>query len=188
MNELDLPAAMEQLQQNLSEAEQVEVTERILGRLPKEALIQPEPNLLQRVTAVFRRHQARSANRPVQPATLQFDSWTQPAALGVRGGRPGERQLLFNQGQYDLDLQMVKEAQNNTITLRGQLLPAELLQSEEPLEGIELRLVDTAGEQSQGLTDELGRFSFSYCVAGRYDLWVILDDRVILLESLIVEA
>lgn len=180
---------MEQLRPDLSEAEQVELTQAILGRLPKEALPEPEPGLISRVAAVFRRRQSRPAVRPAQVATLQFDSWAQAAAMGVRGGSNRERQLLFSQEQYDLDIQMVKEPERETFTLRGQLLAAEVQQTAAAqLEGIELRLVDAAGEQRQGLTDELGRFSFSYCAAGRYDLQVILDDQDILLQSLVVEA
>jgi hypothetical protein len=141
---------------------------------------------LNRLTAAFRRKQARNTERPSQEAALKFDNWTQTPALGMRGGTARERQLLFSEGTFDLDLQIVKDAETNTFTVRGQLLQLDEVYPNTELEGIELRLSQADSSESLRVTDEYGRFHFSHCSPGDYTLHVILDDHDIILEPLTV--
>jgi len=168
-----------------SEGIPINETEAMLTQVAKETLTAPEPTLLNRLTAAFRRKQARQEERPSLAATLKFDNWTQPAALGVRGVATRDRQLLFSEGDFDLDLQIVKDAENNTFSVRGQLLQVE---EDAQLEGIELRLIQTDGSRSRRVTDEYGRFHFSHCLPGNYTLQVILDDHDIILKSPAIKA
>ena len=160
--------------------------EKILNEVNNESLTAPEPTLLNRVTAAFRRKQTRQAERPTLAATLKFDNWTHAPALGVRGGAARERQLLFSEGVFDLDLQIVKDAENNSFTVRGQLLQTDEVYPNAQLEGIELHLGQEDGSKSLRVTDEYGRFHFSYCSPGEYTLQVILDDRDIILKPLAI--
>jgi hypothetical protein len=171
-----------------SEGIPINKTEDMLTQMAKETLTAPEPTLLNRLTAAFRRKQARREERASLPATLKLDNWTQPAALGVRGSATRDRQLLFSEGNFDLDLQIVKDAENSTFSVRGQLLQVNEVYPNEQLEGIELRLIQADGNRSRRVTDEYGRFHFSYCPPGNYTLQVILDDHDIILKSLAVKA
>jgi len=83
-------------------------------------------------------------------------------------------------------LQIVKDAEDNTFTIRGQLLQANEVYPNADLEGIELRLSQANGNESLRVTDEYGRFHFSHCSPGDYTLHVILDDHDIILEPLTV--
>ena len=162
--------------------------EDILRHVSDENLTAPEPNLLSRVQAAYRRRQSRKNERPSLPAALKFDNWTQTAALGVRGGIPRERQLLFSEGAFDLDVQIVKDAEDDTLSVRGQLLQMDDVYLDAVMEGIEIQLIHPDGLTSRRLTDEYGRFHFSNCFPGDYTLRVILDDHDIILESLAVKA
>jgi hypothetical protein len=183
-----LPANREQAEQNQSEDLLINETENILNQISKEALAAPEPALLSRITAAYRRKQNRNNQRPSLPATLKFDNWNQPAALGMRGGVPKERQLLFSEGTFDLDLQIVKDTGSDTFSVRGQLLQIDEVHPNSIMEGIELHLIRPDSGRTRRVTDEYGRFHFSFCSPGNYTLQVILDDRDIILESLAIKA
>jgi hypothetical protein len=176
----------EQPEQEKSEGAPINKMEDILKQVNQESLTAPEPALLNRLTAAFRRKQARKADRPSLDAALKFDNWTQTPALGMRGSAVRERQILFSEGDFDLDLQIVKDAENSTFTIRGQLLQIDEVYPNSQLEGIELRLSQTDGNQSLRVTDEYGRFHFSYCAPGEYTLQVILDDHDIILKPLTI--
>lgn len=187
MKKKDLKAILQQLNQEADKAKQLENTEDLLANLQDKSMEAPESSLLDRVTAAFRRKQARKSDRPARPAMLQFDSWTLPAPLGVRGGGTRERQLLYSEDEFDLDIQIVKDADSNSFSVRGQLLNDVEAEPELVLQGIELRLFEAEGEQSRRITDEYGRFHFSYCAPGEYSLQVILEDHDILLTSITVK-
>ena len=121
-----------------------------------------------------------------QKASLEFDSWFQLAAIGVRGV-PQERQLLFHEDEFDLDLQVMNDRESETYTIRGQLLGSFADNTPSELEGIALHLKNKTTQQSStGLTDQYGRFSFSQIDQTDYELFVELKERdiVINLESL----
>ena len=142
----------------------------------------PSPQLVKRIVAAFGRRQKRGETVANHQAELAFDSLTAGAGAGQRGGTVDERQLLFSTETADLDLQIVDT--DETHHLHGQLLFTE---DSTDLFGIELRL-----EQSEenlhriGLTDQLGRFTFTNVADGNYTLHVLCDDHNIVLEQLLV--
>ena len=177
-----------QIDQHLSDCsqcqEEIEIAQNFLAA--PQALSAPSQNLLNRVTTAFKRKQERLTTRTERKAALQFDSWSQLVALGVRGV-PQERQLLFHEDEFDLDLQVMNDREAEKYTMRGQLLGDLVSDTTETLEGISLRLRNkTNGQSRQGLTDQYGRFSFSLVDQADYELFVELkeQDIIINLESL----
>ena len=156
---------------------------RIVSGMDDQALVSPPGDLIGRVVTAFHRALSRSPQRESRQADLQFDSWTRLAPLGVRGV-PQERQILFNEGDVDLDLQIVKDGTTDDFVVRGQILGDESHTLQ--MEGIELRITDDTGSERRGLTDSLGRFSFSHLPGGTYSLRVILSDHDVILDSLTV--
>lgn len=148
-------------------------------------LEQPPQTLLNRLTEAFRRRQTRPNTRPSLPALLQFDSWSVPTPLGVRGGALRERQLLFNHEQYDLDLQIVKDPGSNSFQLLGQLLSMDDDVSQ--LAGFEIQLLEAEEIIRRVVTDELGQFVFQQLPAGVYSLLVQLDQEDLVLEALEIQ-
>ncbi|MBE2220400.1 MAG: carboxypeptidase regulatory-like domain-containing protein [Anaerolineae bacterium] len=200
MNHLDFQQAIEYLQKILPPEEMTRVTQHLptctacqheieiaqqFMNSPQ-TLPTPSPNLVNRVTAAFRRKQERLTNRTEQKATLQFDSWSQLVALGVRG-IPQERQLLFHEDEFDLDLQVMNDRETKTYTMRGQMLGSFANDTADDLEGVALTLKNKKnGQRRQSLTDQYGRFSFSQLDQSDYELFVALKERdiIINLESL----
>lgn len=182
---VDLTAVEKFLQANPAAQQELEDVRQTLANLQEYDLVEPAPSLLGRVQAAFRRKQGQRPDRAHREASLQFDSWSQPLPVGVRGV-PQERQLLFHEGLYDLDLQVVNDRVTNAYVMRGQLLhDSSPLQQE--LEGIALNLHNTTnGLERRSLTDHYGRFSFSDLDQGIYILMVALEsyDMVIVLDSL----
>ncbi|MCX7681856.1 MAG: zf-HC2 domain-containing protein [Anaerolineae bacterium] len=158
---------------------ELERVRRLRGEIGE--FVSPPAELVGRVLAAVRRRKTRRAERPRYQPALRFDSWTQWAALGARGA-PQERQLLFSEGAFDLDVQITRDQVPGAYILRGQVLN----NTPQPagLEGIELRIVDGNGVPRRGLTDKLGRFKFTQLEEGVYSLQVIFDDHEIVLDSL----
>ncbi len=176
------------LQENPHGREQLAEAQQLLDRLRANAgdLATPSASLFSRAQAAFRQQMKRVAAQPSQrqsqTADLQFDSWAQATPLGARGVGGGlpERHLLFNEGEYDLDLQVVNEPQTDAVTMRGQLLGGA---NAPELEGIALNLRQLAtGEERRGLTDGYGRFAFSQLEKGEYLLSVALQNHDMLIH------
>ncbi len=135
MNHLDFQKAIDYLQKTVSTEESAQIDQHLTGcsqcqeeieiarnfLAAPQNLSAPSPNLLNRVTTAFKRKQERLATRTERKAALQFDSWSQLVALGVRGV-PQERQLLFHEDEFDLDLQIMNDREAEKYTMRGQLL------------------------------------------------------------------
>ena len=95
-------------------------------------------------------------------------------------GLPQDRQLLFHEGVYDLDLQLVNDRATDAVTMRGQLLSASRLRQD--LEGVPIRLYHLlSGMNRRGITDGYGRFSFSHLEKGDYTLTVAMHSYDIIL-------
>jgi hypothetical protein len=157
---------------------------RMLGATEAhDELVSPPEDLMQRVVTAFRRRLNQSADRLRRQAVLQFDSWTHLSPVGVRG-MSHERQLLFSESTWDLDLQIVREREEDTFALRGQILGEEV--NAGGLEGIELRVTDSEGAERRGLTDHLGCFNFTRLSEGTYSVQVFLDDYDLVLDSVVL--
>jgi hypothetical protein len=165
--------------------EAVEATKQTLHNLHHSDLVEPEPSLIQRTLAAFRRQRRRLEDRPQRTAELAFDSWSKMAPVGVRhGGMPANHQMLFTENDLDLDVQVSKDETNGLFVLRGQLLEVNVDLTN--LEGIEVLLIDPEGTSQRGLTDDLGQFTFSYLSQGTYTLQVALDDSDLKLEAIVI--
>lgn len=162
----------------------VEETRQTLHNLRYSDLVEPQPSLIQRTLAAFRRQRRRMEDRPQRTAMLTFDSWAKTAPVGVRRGMPANHQLLFTENDLDLDVQVSNDETSGLFILRGQLL--EVSTQLNNLEGIEVLLTDPEGISQRGLTDELGQFTFSYLAQGTYSLQVALDDSDLKLETIVI--
>ncbi len=160
---------------------ELESARRVLCDVQAAELAAPPENLVDRVVSAFRRKQERRPNPQPRPAILAFDSWMRLAALGVRG-MPQERQFLYSEGTVDLDVQVTRDEATEALILQGQILDST--SQEENLEGIEVRIANGDGVERRGLTDRLGRFSFTYVKPGTYTLRVLFADHDMVLDEL----
>jgi hypothetical protein len=167
---------------------ELQTVRQTLEGMQRDSLKSPSSRLLRSTVAAFRHKQIRSAQLPRSVLTPDFDSRAKNTPRGQRSlSLSQEHQLLYsvNDGAYDVDLQIVKDSVLDAYMLRGQILGNELHLTE--LEGLELQLLGPEGMKRRGLTDELGRFSFSLLSEGSYSLQIIFDDREVYLEALDVK-
>jgi len=92
-------------------------------------------------------------------ASLNFDSARMQPAFGVRSGQPVGRQLLFNAGDFDLDLRVAPEGDQWKVS--GQVLG--------PCDDGEVELAGTAGAL-RATFNELCEFVLPPAPAGIYTL------------------
>lgn len=152
---------------------------------------EPPRSLLDRAAAAFRRRQRAAVERITSSPVLHFDSLTD-RTVGARGAST-ERQLLYQAGEFDIDLRIARELEAEQFTLHGQILAEERAQSSsvepsilpdvEDFAGIELRLRNQIDER-RGLTDRLGRFRFSNLQTGPYALQIRLDEQDFVIEPI----
>jgi hypothetical protein len=96
-------------------------------------------------------------------AVLRFDSLRQPGPA-LRAGQPAARQMLFDAGQYDVDVRIAPSA--NVWTVSGQVLG--------PRTGGQVELRGPAAIV-QAKLNALNRFRLPPIPAGRYMLSLRLD-------------
>ncbi len=133
------------------------------------ALPTPADDLLKRVGALFQQRNQRAPERVTMAADLQFDSWAHGLPVGVRGAVL-ERQLLYEAGDYDLDVQVIPVGEAH-LTLHGQLLTIDETAT---LEGLQIQLSADNDLAQDRIADSLGRFTFSTLPLADYMLTVFL--------------
>ena len=149
--------------------------------------MEPPPWVLKRAIKIFGEKGSRprlieKLGRAV--ASLVFDSFAQPALLGVRSTETANRQLLYRAGDYSIDLQ-VAHSEESTADVRGQILRA----GEERFEsvaGLKIELLRGGAEEQEALTGETGEFAFERLEPGRYDLRLETRDLSITVYGLSV--
>ncbi|MCU0494435.1 MAG: hypothetical protein MUD01_22835 [Chloroflexaceae bacterium] len=100
-------------------------------------------------------------------AALSFDSFSQPALAGVRGGDAGgRRQLVFTSTALDVALNIRQRPADQHFELSGQVfLKEEALQ-----ESLAVRLLHGESELASASADDLGEFELPGVAAGSYTL------------------
>ena len=120
--------------------------------------------LVERAISLFRPGRA-SALRERLLAMLRFDSGAAPLAVGLRADRPGERQRLFEAGDYELDLRTTR-AETGWV-LSGQILG--------PCAGGSAVLL--GGDRlARATLNDLCEFAFEPVAAGAYGLVLSLAE------------
>jgi anti-sigma factor RsiW len=127
----------------------------------------PPLHVAAQVAALFRtqRAPAPAGLRQRRSAGLHFDSRRIPQPAGLRAGAQSERQLLFNAGDIDVDLQIVQAGELWSIA--GQVLGSK------PSGQVDLQ---GAGGAARAALNELGEFRFPPLPAGIYTLTLRLAD------------
>jgi hypothetical protein len=144
---------------------------RVVGLMRDYDAVDAPPHVIARLTPLLRQRRASASGMSdaAQPglrqrivAALRFDSLRQASAL--RAGQPAARQMLFEAGQYDVDLRIAPSA--SAWTVSGQVLG--------PRTGGQVELRGPAAAVQTELS-ALNRFRLPPIPAGRYLLSLRLD-------------
>lgn len=116
------------------------------------------------------KHHGNSPER--SPAILVFDSFTSGLLLGVRGAGLMTRQMLYQAGDYNIDLSIDYVEQTQAINVIGQTMPRDADLSAVVGADVELRQGSTVAFGAK--TNEFGEFIIDGIPEGTYDLRITL--------------
>jgi hypothetical protein len=131
---------------------------------------------LERAEAIYRPTVSEKRSLRELIASVVFDSFSQPALAGARGGS-GSRQFLLSADQFDIHVRISGTFPERR--LAGQIL----CRSVRPLEGpVKLHLLQGNQRLETAVTDEFGEFHFAEVPAGPLSLQIDLPDLTVLGE------
>jgi hypothetical protein len=114
----------------------------------------------------------------IELAKLLFDSALQPITVGVRGGSPMVRQLLFKSGSVCIDMRMQPKPGSDSMVLMGQLLDSA--KPDHGVSGIPVSLLCQGDTVLRGKTNDVGEFDFGITALDHLQLvFGIGDSRTI---------
>jgi hypothetical protein len=134
-----------------------------------ESTFNPPDSAVRAVQASFALRKTISAPAgTLELARLLFDSALQPIALGVRGGSPIVRQLLYRSGSVCIDMRMQPTPGSDSVVLMGQLLDSS--KPDHGVSGIPVSLLCGGDTVSRGQTNDVGEFDFGITALDRLQL------------------
>jgi hypothetical protein len=93
-------------------------------------------------------------------ATLQYDSLTDPQPAGARAGTETCRHLLFQAGDYSVDLRFEREKRSANLTLVGQI--AKRNDRKKAMADALVMLFSGSQEVARCVSNSFGEFQFEY--------------------------
>lgn len=151
--------------------------------------VAPPPWVLKRAIRVFETHRDRprlGARIGQAIASLVFDSFARPALAGIRSTETANRQLLYNAGDYSVDLQ-IAPGDHTRADLIGQVL-RESEATFESVSGLRLEIARDGKVEFSAVTDEMGEFKVSGIEHGSYEMRVELSEGSITIPDLQVSG
>ena len=119
-----------------------------------------------------------------QAAILILDSLRQPSLAQARSATLDSRQLLYQAGEYSIDLR-VEPASGSTALVVGQVLKERQLRFES-VAGLSLQL-HAAGNSYSTTTSDLGQFRFDDVTTGSYRLLLKTSDFEVTIDNVPIE-
>jgi hypothetical protein len=141
--------------------------------------IEPPAWVTKRALRIFETQRPRLAERLGQAiAALVFDSLSRPAVAGVRSTETTNRQLLYNAGDYSIDLQIAPSSKS-LADMVGQIL-REGEASFESVANLHLELFGVGKKSIKATTNQMGEFTLSSIEQGFYDLKVETSEGTVM--------
>jgi hypothetical protein len=107
--------------------------------------------------------------------SLVYDSLNDPQPVGVRGTHQINRQVMFNAGDYSVDLRFEHEKGSASVVLVGQI--ANQRAPEENLANLPVILVAGNRELTRSISNTFGEFQLEYVPESDLRLLVPLETR-----------
>lgn len=178
----------EKLQSHLDEgcmecAKTVRIWKRVRDMAVQEDSFLPPESAIRYARTLYRVFPpVESGSTLIQLARLIFDSRSQPALAGVRGGTAGPDRFLFQGADLVLDVLVEPRLEGEPISLVGQIFdpqnPANLY------DNLPVALVRDAGELARTTTNQSGEFHLSFSPAQDLLLLVQLRHQAVLVSPL----
>src|SRR5216117_715655 len=131
--------------------------QKIAKAAAAEASYQPPPQKVRAVKSAFT--MTGPASKPQESAgiiQLLFDSFLQPALVGVRSGAMRVRQMLYRADPYQIDFQIESQPEQNRLAITGQLV--DLSHPEMVGRDVEVTITDGRESVVKTVTNQFGEF------------------------------
>jgi hypothetical protein len=159
-------------------ADELAELERLIQLMRSDLSEDAPPHVIKRALKLYReKHVQQNTSSDLRRrvlAVLHFDSIRLTPAFGVRSGKPGARQLLFNTNVNEIDLRIEPEGQAWLVS--GQILGGKTGSGTAVLEG-------ATGVRETAL-NELNEFTLPPVEAGTYKLILNLTDVEVEIEEI----
>jgi hypothetical protein len=159
----ELAAALQQhLDSGCKECLKINIMWRdILDIARDEAGPPPPDGALRAAKACYRVFRiSESTSRVPTLAELVFDSFRQPAAVGLRSSRTSARQFLYKSEGVDVDIHTRFDLDSNRVLLTGQILDPS--NPDANMKDISVMLIDEREMSTQAMTNASGEFQLEF--------------------------
>jgi hypothetical protein len=124
----------------------------------------------------------KAGGLPLRMARLVFSSFAEPLREGVRGAEASTYHLLFEEGNWLLDLHVKPQAELNRISVAGQIL--DRMQADRVYENSTVAILREREELARTTTNEFGEFQMEFSPANDVILTVGLEGQAVLVSAL----
>jgi hypothetical protein len=181
-------ASVAEMQRHLDEgcascAQVVEMWRSVLEIASRETGFQVPESGVECAKALFRiARPERADSLPLRLAHLVFSSSVEPLRAGVRGAAASTSHLLFEEGNYVLDVNMKPEAERNLVSLAGQIL--DRTQSDRLYENSVVAVRREDQELARTATNQFGEFHLEFPPGDNLMLTLSLEGEFVLVSTL----
>jgi hypothetical protein len=124
----------------------------------------------------------RADSLPLRFARLVFSSSAEPLREGVRSAEASTSHLLFEEGNYVIDLHMKPETERNLVSVAGQIL--DRAQSDRVHQNSIVTILRPDEELARTVTNEFGEFHLEFGPGDNLMLTVRLEGQSVLVSAL----
>jgi hypothetical protein len=126
------------------------------------------------------------AGRTFEIPRLVFDSFFQPAAVGVRSAGAGPRQLRYKADDVGVELRLEPDRRSRRISITGQV--SKLEDDRQGLTGIPIVVRGTAGTLAETSTNQFGEFQISCAPEKDLQFSLVMDGKALTIPLNVTEA
>jgi hypothetical protein len=135
--------------------------------------VEPPEGVVSAAADIYQERQLGDAFYAPLRARLVYDSLHEPVAAGMRAEDRDTRQMLYQAGDYFLDLRVEREREKNTVVLVGQV--ASKTDDTSSAEGFPVLLTSRGEVIATAPCNQFGEFQMEYRPARHLRLHVPLD-------------
>ena len=150
--------------------------QRVAGAAARDAAYEPPGDSVRIAKSLFR---VRAPGFAPKAARLLFDSLREPLPSGVRSQTATARQLLFEQGRFQVDARLESGPVAGRISLIGQIVkqPAEDGGTRQELAHISVLLLEGERVMSIAHTNRFGEFHLEFEETEDLRLWIAISSK-----------
>src|SRR5438477_12943382 len=141
-----------------------------------EASYQPPPQKVRAVKSAFTMTGPASKRRETGGLLqLLYDSFLQPALVGVRSGAMRVRQMLYRADPYQIDFQIESQPEQNRLAISGQLV--DLSHPEMVGRDVEVTISDGRESVVNTMTNQFGEFRGEVDNSGNLEITLVRSEE-----------